>query len=115
SDFFDRRAFSLGYLRVYDDPIIRRFSALIRGDHDGYRSAVVTDTDGTKYVRYMPFFDEQKDDGASVQQWLAPLPKIEPAWSWSLQYYSLAYAMANFSSINDASPEFYRFTKVAVK
>jgi uncharacterized protein DUF4953 len=143
SDLFDRRAFSLGYLRVFEDPMIQRFASLIEGDFTGYQSAVVTDTDGSKYVRYMPFFDEeltggdcrQQSDcaalpgstcsalagevgqcvGGSVRQSLEPLPKIEPGWSWSLQFMSLAHAIANFSSINDYAPEFFRFTKVAVK
>ena len=116
SDLFDRRAFTLGYLRVYEDPMIQRFSALVRGDHDGYLSSIVTDDDtGEKYVRYQPFFDEELEDGASVQQWLQPEPKIDPSWSWTLQFYALAYAIANWSSINDSSPEFYRFTKIAIK
>jgi hypothetical protein len=63
SDLFDRRAFSLGYLRAYEDPIIQRFSALIQGEHTGYSSAVSTDEQGQKYVRYMPFFDEAISQG----------------------------------------------------
>ena len=62
----------------------------------------------------MPLFDEELDDGSSVREWLTQFPEIEPAWSWSLQYYSLAYAIANWSSVNDYSPEFYRFTKIAI-
>ena len=116
ADLFDRRAFTLGYMRAYEDPMLRRFSGLIRGEHDGYRSVVVDDdTTGDKVVRYKPFFDEELEDGTSVQQWLQGAPEIEPAWSWTLQYYALAYAIANWSSINDSSPEFYRFTKIAVK
>lgn len=114
-DLFDRRAFSLGYLRVYLDPMMQRFASLVEGDHEGYRSRVVTDeTTGEKFVRYMPLFDEEREDGSSVRQWLEQYPEIEPAWSWSLQYYSLAYAIANWSSVNDYSPEFYRFTKIAI-
>lgn len=146
SDLFDRRAFSLGYLRVFDDPLLQRFTALIMGDFDGYRSAVATDEqDGSKYVRYMPFFDEEfsygqctvdnatevctipntacnalpgavgQCVGGSVRQSLETLPKIEPAWSWSLQFYSLAYAIANWSSVNDLTPEYFRYSKIAIK
>jgi hypothetical protein len=115
SDFFDRRAFSLGYLRAYEDPMIRRFSSLIRGIHDGYRSVVVTEEDtGDRYVRYTPFFDEELADGTSVHRWLQGKPEIEPSWSWSLQYYALTAALTNWTSINDAAPEFQRFTKIAV-
>lgn len=116
SDLFDRRAFSLGYLRAWEDPIIQRFSGLIRGDHTGYRSAILRDPDTNEpYVRYMPFFDEEDPEtGGSVQLSLNTAPKIEPAWSWTLQYYALAYAISNFSSINDSSPEFYRFTKISI-
>jgi hypothetical protein len=144
SDLFDRRAFSLGYIRVWDDPIIQRFHAMISGDHKGYMSAVASDENG-KYVRYMPFFDEEYSYGecttenatqvctvpntscnaapgqvgqcvgGSVRESLRDLPKIPPSWSWSLQFLSLAYAISNFSSINDSSPEFYRFTKIAIK
>ncbi len=115
SDLFDRRAFSLGYMRVYEDPMLQRWSALVRGDHTNYRSAVVTDPEtNEKSVRYMPFLDEELDDGTSVRRWLEPMPKIDPSWSWTLQYYSLAYAIANWSSINDSAPEFYRFTKIAI-
>jgi hypothetical protein len=144
ADLFDRRAFSLGYMRVFDDPFIQRFSALIQGDNTGYLSAVTTDEQGTA-IRYMPFFDEQFDYGSctketesevctiagtkcnaapgqtgtcvggSVRQSLEQLPKIEPAWSWSLQFLSLLYAEANLSSINDYAPEFYRFLKIAIK
>ncbi len=116
ADLFDRRAFSLGYLRAWEDPIIQRMSGLIRGDFNGYRPAVVVDDQtGEKYVRYTPFFDEELADGTPVRQWLDPMPKIEPTWSWTLQFYALYYSIANFSSINDASPEFYRFTKIAIK
>jgi hypothetical protein len=116
ADLFDRRAYSLGYLRVYLDPMVQRFNALITGDHTGYRSRVVTDEDtGEKYVRYMPLFDEEQEDGSSVREWLLQYPEIEPAWSWSLQYYALAYGIANWSSVNDYSPEFYRFTKIAIE
>ncbi|MBI4818937.1 MAG: hypothetical protein HY791_21885 [Deltaproteobacteria bacterium] len=117
SDLFDRRAFSLGYLRTYEDPIIRRFSGLIRNDHTGYQPAVVTDEDtGEKYVRYAPFFDEERPEtGESVRRWLEDAPKIAPSYSWTLQYIALAYAISNFSSINDSAPEFYRFTKIAIK
>lgn len=115
ADLFDRRAFSLGYLRVYLDPMVQRYASLIEGDHTGYRPRVVTDDDtGEQFVRYMPMFDEEREDGSSVREWLEQYPEIEPAWSWSLQYYSLAYAIANWSSINDYSPEFYRFTKIAI-
>lgn len=140
ADLFDRRAYSLGYIRAYEDPIIQRFSALIQGDHEGYKSVVATDPAGKKYVRYMPFFDETEAIGrcttnrdcsqfpgtscdtfqntcvgGSVRNSLSTLPTIEPAWSWSLQFYALAYAISNFSSIYDSAPEFYRFTKVAIK
>jgi hypothetical protein len=145
ADLFDRRAFSLGYMRVFEDPMIQRFAALIENDHTGYESAVATDENGEKYVRYMPFFDEEFNYGSctkatertactipgttcnaapnqtgvcvggSVRQSLEPLPKIQPAWSWSLQFLSLAYALGNFSSINDYAPEFFRFTKIAIK
>lgn len=114
TDLFDRGAFSLGYIRAYEDPIIQRFSALIRGDHDEYRSAVLEDENGDKYVRYTPFFDEATADGGSVFRQLQNAPKIEPSWSWTLQYNALAYAMSNWSSVNDYAPEFYRFTKVAL-
>ncbi|MBI2375257.1 MAG: hypothetical protein HYV07_14780 [Deltaproteobacteria bacterium] len=117
SDLFDRRAFSLGYLRTYEDPIIRRFSGLIRNDHTGYRPAVVEDeATGEKFVRYMPFFDEERPEtGESVRRWLQNEPKIEPSYSWTLQFIALAYSLSNFSSINDSAPEFYRFTKIAIK
>ncbi|MCC7380833.1 MAG: zinc-dependent metalloprotease [Deltaproteobacteria bacterium] len=115
SDFFDRRAFTLGYLRAYEDPMIRRYSGLIRGDHRGYQSAVVTDpVTSERYVRYTPLFDEELEDGSSVQRWLDPQPKIDPSWSWSLQYHALSAAIANWSSINDSSPEFFRMTKIAI-
>lgn len=116
SDLFDRRSFSLGYPRVYLDPMMQRFAALITGDHTGYRPRVVTDDGSTeRYVRYTPFFDEQRADGSSVRQWLETQPEIEPAWSWSLRYFSLAYAMANWSSVNDYAPEYYRMTKVSIR
>lgn len=115
TDLFDRGAFSLGYIRAYEDPIIQRFSALIRGDHDGYRSAVLTDDQGNRTIRYMPFFDEEGPDGASMFQTLRDQPKIEPSWSWSLQHNALAYAISNWSSVNDYAPEFYRFTKIALQ
>ena len=76
SDLFDRRAYSLGYLRVYLDPMVQRWSALVTGDFTGYRSHVVTDPDTSeRYVRYTPLFDEEKD-GASVRQWLDQYPEI---------------------------------------
>lgn len=116
SDLFNRRAFSLGYLRVYLDPMVQRWSALITGDFTGYRSHVVTDPDtDEKFVRYMPLFDEELEDGSSVRQWLEQYPAIEPSWSYTLRYMSLAYALANWSSINDYAPEFYRFTKISIK
>lgn len=115
ADLFDRRAFTLGYLRAYEDPMIRRWQGLIRGEHSGYESAVVLDDDtGEKYVRYTPFLDEELDDGASVRQWLSTEPKIAPAWSRTLQFYALAYGIANWSSINDSAPEFYRYTKISI-
>ena len=61
---------------------------------------VVDPSSGEKVVRYMPFFDEEDENGASVQLDLFDAPKIEPAWSYTLQYYALAYAISNFSSIN---------------
>jgi len=120
ADLFDRRAFSLGYLRAYEDPMIQRFSALIRGDHANYRSVVVEEPnangDMVKFVRYMPLFDEKTDvEGGSVFQSLQGKPRIEPSWSWTLQYQALGYAIANWSSIADSSPEFYRFTKIALQ
>ncbi len=115
SDLFNRRAFSLGYLRVYLDPMVQRYAALISGNHEGYRPRVVTDDDGERFVRYTPFFDEELSDGSSVREWLDGFPEIEPAWSYSLQYYSMAYALANWSSVNDYAPEFYRFTKISIK
>jgi hypothetical protein len=144
SDLFDRRAFSLGYLRVFDDPIIQRFNALITGDTKGYESVVLKDEKGQKYVRYMPFLDEELNGGTchtsadcqaqfpgaacdavpgqsgtcvngSVRQTLEGQATIQPATDWSLQFLSLAHAISNFSSINDYSPEFYRFTQIAVK
>lgn len=116
SDLFDRRAFRLGYMRAYEDPMARRFSGLIRGDHTGHKSVVKTDA-GTqeKWVRYSPLFDEQDETGNSIQAAETGLPTIDPSWSWSLQYQALAYAMANWSSINDSAPEFYRFTKIAIE
>jgi hypothetical protein len=119
SDLFNRRAYSLGYLRVYLDPMVQRWSAMITGDFDGYRSHVVTETkeDGTeeRYVRYTPMFDEELPDGSSVRSWLSPYPEIEPSWSFNLRYYALGYALANWSSINDYAPEFYRFTKISIR
>ncbi|MEO1229529.1 MAG: hypothetical protein AAFZ18_11530, partial [Myxococcota bacterium] len=124
SDLFDRRAFSLGYLRVFNDPLLQRFSALVSGDHNGYRSRVVSDETGETFVRYMPFFDENRADGGSVRQWLEEdldrdgtedHPEIEPAWTWSLQYYSLAWALANWSSVNDYAPEYYRMAKISIQ
>ena len=115
SDLFDASAFALGYLRTYEDPILRRWNGLVRGDHTGYQSAVVTDDDGNKSIRYMPFLDEEFEDGSSVRQELASAPKIAPSWSWTLQYYALAFGIANWSSIRDSSPEFYRFTKIAIE
>ena len=130
SDLFDRRAFQLGYLRVFQDPLLQRFSALISGDHEGYRSRVISE-DGDTYVRYMPFFDEEEEvvvDGnrqvRSVRQFLRKdddgdgvedFPEIEPSWSFSLQYMSLAYALANWSSVNDYAPEYYRMAKIAIE
>jgi hypothetical protein len=116
SDLFDRRSFSLGYPRVYLDPMVQRFAALIQGDHTGYRPHVVTDPDsGERYVRYTPFFDEELEDGASVRQWLDQFPEIEPSWSWSLQYYALAYSVSNWSSIYDYTPEMYSFLKISIR
>ncbi len=115
SDFFDRRAFQLGYMRAYEDTMIQRWNALVRGVHDGYRSAVLVDDEGKKYVRYMPLFDESNEDGSSVHQSLDGEPTIEPSWSWTLQFYGLQFAMANWASVNDAAPEFYRFTKIAIR
>ena len=67
TDIFDRSAFSLGYHRVYLDPMLQRFASLVQGDHTGYEPRVVTSTatDGTvsKSVRYMPFFDESERFG----------------------------------------------------
>jgi len=63
----------------------------------------------------MPLFDEQTDTGGSMFQALQGLPRIEPSWSWSLQYFALAYSIANWSSIADSSPEFFRFTKIALQ
>jgi hypothetical protein len=115
SDLFDRRAFSLGYLRVYLDPMLQRWSALVTGDFDGYRAHVVSDPGSQeKYVRYTPMFDEELEDGSSVRQWLDGFPEIEPSWSYSLRYMALAYGLANWSSINDYAPEFYRFTKISI-
>ncbi|MEO1334305.1 MAG: hypothetical protein AAFV29_01620, partial [Myxococcota bacterium] len=116
SDLFDRRSFSLGYLRVYLDPMLQRFSSLIQGDHEGYRSHVVTDpTTQERFVRYMPLFDEAREDGTSVRSWLREYPEIEPSWSWTLQYMALAYSLGNWSSVNDFAPEMYRFTKIAIR
>ncbi len=115
SDLFDRRSFSLGYLRVYLDPMLQRFAALIQGDHTGYRPHVVLDDDNERFVRYTPFFDEDTEDGGSVREWLREFPEIEPSWSWSLQYFALAYAIANWSSVNDYAPEMYRFTKISIR
>ena len=116
SDVFDRRSFSLGYLRVYLDPMLQRFASLIEGDHTGYRSHVVTDSETQeRYVRYMPLFDEAREDGSSVREWLREFPEIEPSWSWTLQYMSLAYSLGNWSSVNDFAPEMYRFTKISIR
>lgn len=115
SDLFDRRAFSLGYLRVYLDPMLQRFASLISGDHRGYRPRVVTEEDGTRYVRYMPLFDEIDDTGQGMRATLEPLPYIEPAISFSLQYWALALGMSNWSSVNDYAPEFYRLTKISIQ
>lgn len=141
SDLFDRRAFSLGYLRVFDDPILQRFNSLIEGDFTGYRPAVLKDATGQPFVRYMPFFDEDDSGvvcrsdadcngvpgmsctgnaqtpgtctGGSARQLLETEPTIEPSWSYTLQFMALAYGIANFSSINDYAPEYYRYTQVA--
>lgn len=129
SDQFDRRAFSLGYLRVYQDPLLQRFSSLISGDHTGYRSRVVEE-DGDRFVRYMPFFDEEEEVGTgenrtvrAVRAYLTKdedrdgvedFPAIEPSWSYSLQYYSLAFALGNWSSVVDYAPEYYRMAKISI-
>ena len=73
SDLFDRRAFSLGYLRVYLDPMLQRFAALISGDHTGYEPRVVgtppaAGAEDERYVRYMPLFDEKFEDDTPVRQ-----------------------------------------------
>ena len=115
ADLFDRRAFSLGYLRVYRDPMLQRFSALISGDQTGYRPRVITEANGDRSVRYMPFFDELDADGGSIRERLEGQPTIDAAWSWSLQYWSLAYALGNWSSVADWTPEFHRMTKIAVR
>jgi hypothetical protein len=118
SDLFNRRAYSLGYLRVYLDPMLQRWAALVTGDFEGYRAHVVTPEEGTeadRYVRYMPLFDEEDEEGNSIREWLTPFPQIEPSWSYSLRYMSLAYGLANWSSINDYAPEFYRFTKISIR
>ena len=116
SDLFDRRSFSLGYLRVYLDPMLQRFSSLIQGDHEGYRSHVVTDPETQeRFVRYMPLFDEEDDEGNSIRSWLTQFPEIEPSWSWTLQYMALAYSLGNWSSVNDFAPEMYRFTKISIR
>lgn len=129
SGLFDSRAFSLGYLRVYLDPMLQRFSALIQGDHTGYRAHVVQDSAGTPYVRYMPFFDEEDDSsgtetgtpGQSIRNWLtagdagAAYPTIDPAWSFTLQYYALAFAMSSWSDTSSYAPEIQNLVRVAVK
>ncbi len=145
SDFFDIRAFSLGYPRVYLDPMLQRFAALIEGNHEGYRSRVLTDAaSGQKRVRYMPFFDEEQQYGScntadectlypgsvcrgvgpggnrrcvvrAVRRSIEDLPGIEPAWSYSLRFYALLYGLAHWSSINDYAPEFHRFTQISIR
>jgi hypothetical protein len=116
SDLFNRRAYSLGYLRVYLDPMLQRWSSLVTGDFEGYRSHVVTDDEtNERFVRYAPLFDEELEDGASVRAWLNQYPTIQPSWSYNLRYFALAYGLANWSSINDYAPEFYRFTKISIR
>jgi hypothetical protein len=116
SDLFDRRAYSLGYLRVYLDPMLQRFGSIISGQSDGYRPRVVEDlVNNDRYVRYMPLFDEAREDGRSVREWLEPKPSIEPSSSYTLRYVALAFALGNWSSINDNAPEFFRFTKISIR
>lgn len=126
SQIFDARAFSLGYLRVYTNAMVQRFASLITDDYRGYRPHVVTDVDPLSgeedtFVRYTPFFDEQRPDGASMREWLEngnegqAFPTIEPARSWSLRWLALAYALNNWSSLFDSSIEYHRLTKIAIK
>lgn len=124
SDYFDRGAFALGYLRAYRDPMLQRFTSLVTGDFSGYRSRVVPDDDGDLYVRYTPFFDEEDEQGASIRNWLVEdldldgvedHPEIEPSWSWSLRYYAMSLGLANWSSIADYAPEYYRIAKIAIQ
>lgn len=127
-DFFDARASQLGYLRVYLDPMLQRFSALIRGDHTGYQAHVVTNAANEKYVRYTPFFDEQDTygqetgtEGASIRNWLntgnnsKPFPVIDPAWSWDLQFYGTAFAISNWSGVFDYVPQASDLLRIAIK
>ena len=128
SDLFDRRAFSLGYLRVYLDPVMQRFSALIENEHTGYRPRVAPEVDAQGNpivdettnrfklrVYAMPFFDTARPwDQGSMRDWLEAYPEIEPAWSYDLSYLALAYALGNWSGLYDFAPEFKNFTKIAI-
>ena len=115
SGIFNRAAYTIGYQRSFLDQIVQRFGSLISGDHWGYRSRVMTDENGERYVRYTPFFDEVDENGAQVRPQLVEQPVIEPNFSWSLQYYALFLGMSRWSSLSDNAPEFYRFTQIAIR
>jgi hypothetical protein len=127
SQVFDRRSFSLPYLRTWQDPALQRMNSLISADFEGYRSRIApvdpADPDGERMVFYTPWFDEQfsetRDDqfaGQSVRTWLRDndFPQIEPSWSYDLRLWALAFALSNWSSTADLAVEYYRLSKVSL-
>ncbi|MGF1511377.1 MAG: hypothetical protein ACFB9M_17945 [Myxococcota bacterium] len=127
SDLFDQRAFSYPYLRTFQDPMLQRMNSMISGDFEGYRSRVVPvdpdEPNGERMVRYMPLFDEEFDNGrpdglsgTSVRGWMRDndFPEIEPAWSYQLRLWSLAFSLTGWGNLADTSLEYYRLAKVSI-
>ncbi len=139
SAIFDRRAFSLPYIRVFRDPVFQRFSALIRGDFEGYRPRLVPEVDengepilgddgeALRFVEPIPFLAGEYPighprEGENIRTVLTetdengdPLyPAIEPAWDYTLRLYALAFGLSNWSGA-DYAIDYYRLTKVAIE
>jgi len=140
SAIFDRRAFSLPYIRVFRDPLFQRFSAAIRDDHEGYRPRLVPELDANcepvldengepnMVVEPIPFLAGAYPlgsckEGINIREELTrtdddgePVFKsIEPSWSYTLRLYALAFGLSNWSSTADFSVDYHRLTKVAIK
>lgn len=141
SAIFDRRAFSLPYIRVFRDPLFQRFSAAIRDDHEGYRPRLVPELDANcqpvldangqpnLVVEPLPFLAGDYGlgscfEGENIRQRLTAtdpntgvpeFKSIEPGWSYTLRLYALAFGLGNWSSSADFSVDYHRLTKVAIE